>query len=335
MAVKPGVIQIWMARAFFLRRKLMESTKSLSTPTDFWRKYQAPLSEVVFVVVVMFWGVTFVFTRAALEVIGPFAYNTIRMLLGTIPLALIVGRGWQQVNRTYLWPSFLTGLVLFASYATQAYGMQFTTASKAGFLTGTNVVYVPILSALLLKRPPNRAAVGGVMLAFVGLYLISVEGGLSDLSFAPGDIWVALGGIGWALYIIVLARYSPHLNVLAYATLHVFIAALLSGVCWLLLEPLSVPVTSGALWLGVFTTGFLIIGLGTSAQTWITRLASPTHVGLIATLEPVFAALAGWWVGEPITSRIISGGVLIVAGMLLAELGPLLGQSRRYKRKEL
>lgn len=306
----------------------MESTKSLSTRTDLWREYEAPLSEVVFMVVVMFWGITFVFSRDALEVIGPFAYNTIRMLLGALTLALIVGRGWRQVNRTYMWPAFVTGLVLFASYATQSYGMQFTTASKAGFLTGTNVVYVPILSALLLKRPPNRAAVMGVILAFVGLYLISVEGGLSDLSLAPGDMWVALGGIGWALYIIVLARYSPHLNLLVYAALHVFIAAVMSGVCWLFLEPLAVPVSSGAVWLGVLTTGFLIIGVGTSVQTWITRLASPTHVGLIATLEPVFAALAGWWVGESITSRIISGGALIVLGMLLAELGPLLRQRR-------
>lgn len=306
----------------------MESTKSLSTRTDLWREYEAALSEVVFAVVVMFWGVTFVFSRDALEVIEPFAYNTIRMLLGAITLALIVGRGWRQVNRAYVWPAFVTGLVLFAAYATQSYGMQFTTASKAGFLTGTNVVYVPILSALLLKRPPNRAAVMGVILAFVGLYLISVEGGLSDLALAPGDMWVALGGIGWALYIIVLARYSPHLNVLAYAALHVFIAAVMSAVCWLLLEPLAVPLTSGTVWLGVLTTGFVIIGLGTSVQTWITRLASPTHVGLIATLEPVFAALAGWWVGEPITSRIIGGGVLIVLGMLLAELGPLLRQRR-------
>lgn len=306
----------------------MESTKSLSTSSNSWREYEAPLSEVVFVLVVMFWGVTFVFSRDALEVIGPFAYNTIRMLLGAITLALIVGRGWRLVNRTYAWPAFITGLVLFASYATQSYGMQFTTASKAGFLTGTNVVYVPILSALLLKRPPNRAAVMGVILAFVGLYLISVEGGLSDLSLAPGDIWVAIGGIGWALYIIVLARYSPHLNLLAYATLHVFIASVMSGVCWLFFEPLAVPITSGAVWLGVLTTGFLIIGVGTSVQTWITRLASPTHVGLIATLEPVFAALAGWWVGEPITSLVISGGVLIVLGMLLAELGPLLRQRR-------
>jgi drug/metabolite transporter (DMT)-like permease len=306
----------------------MEYPKALTSQTNFWRDYQAVFSEIIFVIVVMVWGITFIFTKDALHVIGPFAYNAIRMLMGAVTLALLVGRDWQLVNRAYWWPSLITGFVLFGSYAVQAYGMQFTTASKAGFLTGTNLVYVPILSAWLLRRAPSRTAVAGVLLAFVGLYLISFEGGLDGLIIAPGDFWVALGGVGWALYIIVLARYSPHLNVMVYAALHVFMAALMSGAVWLLVEPLTVPVTSAALWIGVFTTGFLILGLGTSVQTWVTRTASPTRVALIAALEPVFAAIGGWWVGEIITPRILLGGALIVAGMLLAELGHLLRQRR-------
>lgn len=306
----------------------MEYSKALTRQTNFWRDYQAFFSEIIFVLVVMVWGITFIFTKDALQVIGPFAYNTIRMMAGAVTLALLVGRNWQLVNRSYWWPSLITGFVLFGSYAVQAYGMQFTTASKAGFLTGTNLVYVPILSAWLLRRAPSRTAVIGVFLAFVGLYLISFESGLSGLAIAPGDFWVALGGVGWALYIIVLARYSPHLNVMVYAALHVLLAALMSGVCWLFSEPLTVPVTSLALWIGVFTTGFLILGLGTSVQTWVTRTASPTRVALIAALEPVFAAIGGWWVGEIITPRIFMGGALILAGMLLAELGHLLRQRR-------
>jgi drug/metabolite transporter (DMT)-like permease len=302
----------------------MEYPKALSPETPFWRNHQAFFSEIIFVIVVMVWGVTFIFSKDALQVIGPFAYNTIRMVGGAVILAVLGGRGWQDVDRSYVWPALLTGLVLFGSYAVQAYGMQFTTASKAGFLTGTNLVYVPILSAWLLRRAPSRTAVTGVILAFIGLYLISFESGLNGLTIAPGDFWVALGGVGWALYIIVLARYSPHLNVMAYAALHVLVAGLLSGICWLLVEPLVVPITSTALWIGVFTTGFLIIGLGTSVQTWVTRTASPTRVALIAALEPVFAALGGWWVGEIITPRIVTGGALILAGMLLAELGYLL-----------
>lgn len=300
----------------------MEYPKPLASQVRFWRHNQALLSEVVFIGVVAIWGITFVFTKNALEVVGPFAYNTIRMLLGAVTLAVLAGSDWHRVNRRYVWPSLITGLILFFSYAVQAYGQQFTTASKAGFLTGTNLVYVPILSALLLRRVPSLTAIGGVLLAFLGLFLLSFE--VNSLSLAPGDFWIALSGVGWAFYIIALARYSPHLNVMTYAALHVFIAALMSGLSWLFSEPLVVPFTSSALWLGVITTGFIIIGLGTSVQTWVTRLASPTRVALIAALEPVFAAVAGWYVGEAMTLRIMTGGTLIVTGMLLAELGHLL-----------
>jgi drug/metabolite transporter (DMT)-like permease len=302
----------------------MAQVKSLPAQAHIWRHHQGAMSEIVFVLIVLIWGVTFVFTKAALEVVGPFTYNTLRMLLGAITLAVLVGPEWRQVNRVYLWPAVVTGLVLFGSYSLQAYGQQFTTATKAGFLTGTNLVYVPIFSAWLLHRRPSRPAVMGVGLAFIGLFLLSFEGGLDSLALAPGDFWVALSGVGWALYIIVLARYSPHLNILAYSTLHVLVAALLSALAWLAFEPLTVPLYEPALWVGVFTTGFLIIGLGTSVQTWVVRYASPTRVALIAALEPVFAAMAGWWVGETLTRRVIAGGALIVMGMLVAELSHFL-----------
>ncbi len=300
----------------------MQYSKTFPARVSSWHNNQALLSEIVFVFVVAIWGISFIFSKSALEIIGPFAYNTLRMTLGAVTLAALVGRDWTKVDRTYLWPTLLTGFILFLSYATQAIGQQLTTASKAGFLTGTNVVYVPIFSALLLHRFPTKPALAGVILAFAGLLLLSFEPG--NFAFAPGDIWVALSGIGWAFYIIALAHYSPKLNVIAYASLHVFIAAAMSGFFWLLFEPLTVPLTSSALWVGVISTGFLIIGLGTGVQTWITRTASPTRVALIAALEPVFAAASGWWIAETITLQVIVGGALILMGMLTAELGHLL-----------
>ena len=275
----------------------MEYTKTLTPQANFWRNRQVLLGEITFVIVVAIWGITFVFSKNALQVVGPFAYNAIRMTLGAITLALLIGRDWRKVNRHYVWPSLVTGLILFLSYSTQSYGLQFTTASKAGFLTGTNLVYVPLFSAILLRRIPSWTAITGVILAFIGLYLLSIEESIDNLSLAPGDFWVALSGIGWGFYVIALANYSSRLNVMVYSALHVLIAALMSGLGWLFFEPLDVPVTSMALWVGVISTGVFILGLGTGVETWITRLVSPTRVALIAALEPVFAAVAGWWFG--------------------------------------
>jgi drug/metabolite transporter (DMT)-like permease len=263
---------------------------------------------------------TFVLSKNALAAVGPFTYNSLRMTLGAVTLAALTGRGWRAVKWADAEAVLVTGVVLFAAYAMQAYGQQFTTASKAGFLTGTNVAYVPLFSAWLLRRRPALGAILGVALAVGGLYLMS---GVDTLRMAPGDAWVALSGIGWALYIIALTRYSPRVHLLAFSSLHVALAAVLSGGMWLLIEPLAWPVTP-AVWWGVGVTGFLIIGLGTSVQTRVTRLVAPTRVALTTTLEPVFAAVAGLLVGEVLTGRIALGGVLILAGMLIAELGPQL-----------
>jgi drug/metabolite transporter (DMT)-like permease len=283
--------------------------------SELWQ--QPAAAEAIFVGVVALWGLTFVLSKNALAAVGPFAYNSLRMGLGTLILALLAGRGWRAVGRSYAGPVLVTGLVLFSAYALQSYGQQFTTASKAGFLTGTSVAYVPLFSALLLRRRPGRAALLGVALALAGLYLLS---GAVGLRLAPGDVWVALGGIGWALYIILLACYSPRVHLLAFSALHVALAGLLSAAVWVLAEPLVWP-RAPAVWWAIGITGALIIGLGTSVQTWVTCVAAPTRVALIATLEPVFAAVAGLLVGELLMGRTWLGGGLIVTGMLVAELG--------------
>ncbi len=281
---------------------------------------QPAAAETIFTGLVVVWGLTFVLSKNALTSIGPFAYNSLRMALGASILALLTGRGWRSVGRSYIEPVVVNGLVLFFAYALQAYGQQFTTASKAGFLTGTSVAYVPLFSALMLRRRPARSALLGVALALLGLYQLS---GLEALRLAAGDIWVALGGIGWALYIIVLTRYSSQVNLLAFSALHVGLAGLLSAGVWLVTEPLAWP-DAPVVWWAIGWTGLVIIGVGTSIQSWVTRLAAPTRVALITTLEPVFAAVGGALVGEILTPRMWLGGVLILMGMLIAELGPRL-----------
>ena len=86
----------------------MTNSQPNSTPTNPGQTHQIRMAEIAFVVVVFFWGITFVFSKAALDVVGPFAYNTMRMTLGTVTLALITGRAWRFVNQSYIWPAFVT-----------------------------------------------------------------------------------------------------------------------------------------------------------------------------------------------------------------------------------
>jgi drug/metabolite transporter (DMT)-like permease len=298
----------------------MENSRVISRRVGYWQINEAFLAELFFLAVVVFWGVTYVFTKNALAVTGPFSYNSMRMVLGALLLATLAGRSWHMLHRRYAIPVLLTGTVLFLSYSTQAYGQQFTTVSKAGFLTSTYLIYVPFLSALLLSQRPQRSTLMGVILAFFGLVFLSFEGSLSKFSLSAGDGWVAASGVGWALYFVLLARYAATLNILLFSTLHIAVAAALSSAGWFMLEPITIPVSSGTLWLGILTTGLLIIGLGTSIHTWISQMTSPARIALIATMEPVFAALAGWTTGEPLTARLLIGGSLIFYGMIFAEM---------------
>ena len=133
----------------------METSTEQTLHANFWRKHQTGSIELMFVLVVAFWGISFVLSKNALDVIGPFAYNTLRMSLATVILVLLVGRNWTSVNRAYVWPSILTGFTLFLAYASYTYGQQLTTATKAGFLSGTNVVFVAVPLLPLARKVPH------------------------------------------------------------------------------------------------------------------------------------------------------------------------------------
>lgn len=303
-------------------------TELVLTAGPWWRGRETRLAEIGFLMVVIVWGGSFVLTKEALRFTGPFAYNALRMSLGTVVIALLAGRQWRLVRWHYIAPVLLTGVVLFSGYALQSYGQQFTTASKAGFLTGTNVVYVPLFSALLLRRRPARYQLLGVFLAFVGMLVIAVDGDFSRLQLARGDIWVALSGLSWALYAILLSYYAQRVAVLPFAALHVATAALCSGLFWLYFE--LAPVWSApGLWIGVLTTGFLILGVGTSIHSQLLRRVAPTRAALIAAMEPLFAAVAGWLIGESITAAIVLGGLFIIFGIVLSEVGDVWVAQRR------
>jgi drug/metabolite transporter (DMT)-like permease len=284
----------------------------------------AIISEILFLGIVFIWGVTYVVSKNALQEIGPLAYNSLRMALGFLVLAGLAGGAWRRVDKSYLRPTAVTGITLFLAYTLQAYGQQSTTATKAAFLASTSLIYVPLLAALLLRQRPQKAVLAGVGLAFGGLVLLALPSGASmgELMPAPGDMLVALSGFFWALYAVLLARYSPHTAVLPFAALHVGLAAVLSGIGWLWLEPLHLPGQEAtAVWLGVFVTGSLILGLGTTAHTLVTRHASAARVALFTTLEPLFGAGAGWLVGEVINTAVVIGGTLILSGVGVAEWG--------------
>ncbi|MCS7220725.1 MAG: DMT family transporter [Anaerolineae bacterium] len=278
------------------------------------------------------WGATFVMVRDAVSTFPVFAFLAVRFVLATIALLPLAWRekadGW--LNRRLIAQGGLMGLALFAGYGFQTMGLRYTTPAKAGFITGLSVVLVPAASALLLRRPPTRAAAIGIALATGGMALLSLN---ADLSIGLGDLLVLACAVSFAGQIVLTAAFAPGQPTLHLTCVQIAMVALTSGAIALAGERPWPPMSGQVFFAAVFT-GVLATSFAFATQTAAQRFTSPTHTALIFSLEPVFAALFSFFlIGETLTGRAVAGCSLILAGMLTAELGDLIWQGLSPRRR--
>jgi len=295
------------------------------------------LADLGLLLVTAIWGATFVMVQQAVDSFPVFGFLTIRFglaLLSLVPFTVVrlirrrngTAGVRASINSHEVRAGVIIGLALFAGYAFQTYGLRLTTPAKAGFITGLSVVMVPLFSAILLHRPPERSATFGILLATGGLALMSLQG---DLSVMLGDLIVLACAVSFALHIIAVGSYSPRMDSLNLVTVQIGTVAILSLFASLILErpwPAVQPITiQAAAFTGVVATA-LAFGIQTVAQ----RFTTPTHTALIFSMEPVWAGLFSFWlIGEVLGSRALVGGALILAGMLAAELVPAMHAGQR------
>lgn len=264
------------------------------------------------------WGSTFVPCKIAAASLDLFLFNGLRFLVGAVLVLTITGRRIRSLSRREIGGGILVGLVLFAAAAFQQAGLSFTTAGKAGFITGLYVVLVPFLLTVVWRQWPGWAAWGASVLAAVGLFLLSAEG---RLVLAPGDSLVLLGAALYALHVILIGQMVRWADPLRLATVQ-FLA------CGLTNLPLGLTVGRASLiqlpsaWWAIVYTAVFSIGVGYTFQTIAQRHAPPTDAAVILSLEAVFAAVFGWLLlGEYLTFIQLVGCGLMLSGMLLAQLG--------------
>lgn len=275
------------------------------------------LADLALVLVTIIWGSTFVFVKDALTGFSPFAFIAGRFALGGLILLALFGWRLRRVTRAPIGAGTVIGLFLFAGYASQTVGLQYTSAAKAGFITGLSLVLVPLAAWVWLRQVPIRPALIGVGIALVGLALISFP---EDLSVNLGDLLVLGCAVAFALHIVSISRYAPRHDALTLAIVQVLVTALLGAVGMLLFEGIPRALPPQTLF-GILFTGVLATALVLAVQTTVQGFTSPTHAALIFTLEPVVAAVAAFLVaGEVLTVRALIGGALIVVAMLVAEL---------------
>jgi drug/metabolite transporter (DMT)-like permease len=273
--------------------------------------------ELALVAVTAVWGSTFVLVRDAVAQIPPFTFIAYRFLAAALLLAAIRPRLAATSQPGLLAAGAVAGLALFAGYGFQTVGLQYTTASNAGFITGLAVVLTPLFGAVLLRQPPGRWPVTGAVLAAAGLACLSLQ----RLEVRQGDALVLGCAVAFAAHILLLGRYAPRYP--SYPLAVVQLAAIgLLALAWAgVAGDLVVPSTA-EVWVALVITSVAASAGAFLIQTRAQREVSPTRTAVILTMEPVFAGLFGFLLaGERLTGRGWLGAGLILAGMLVAELG--------------
>ena len=270
------------------------------------------------------WGFAFVAQRASMEFVGPFTFNGIRFALGglvLIPWVLVLRR--KESNPRHVAPSHhlwiavgLAGIVLFVSANLQQVGLVYTTAGKAGFITGLYVVIVPLLG--LFRRHRVSAFVwAGCVLAATGMYLLSVVGAIS---ISLGDSLVLGSALGWAIHVHLVGWMALRMHPLRVAVWQFVICAALSLAVAVLTETIQLSAILEAGWMIAYA-GFLSVGVAYTLQVFGQQRIDPARAGIILSLEAVFAVIGGWTLlGETLSPQGLIGCALMLGGMMLAQI---------------
>jgi drug/metabolite transporter (DMT)-like permease len=276
------------------------------------------------------WGFTFTAVKQALGAADPFSFLAVRFALAAAVLLAVFPRRVFRVTARGAALAALIGVWLTLGYALQTTGLVYTTASKSAFITGLSVVLVPVLSLAISRVRPGLASVGAVALAAIGLYLLTASSVAQAGSVRPdgvnvGDLLTLGCAAGFALHIVTAERVAPRYDPVPLAFWQIVITAIVCGLIAAASPARRLDLTPWAL-SALIVTGVLATAVAFLVQMWAQRRTSATHVAVIFTAEPVFAALFSWLIQhEVLGPRGLLGGGLILCAVLVAQVGPRRG----------
>jgi drug/metabolite transporter (DMT)-like permease len=272
-----------------------------------------PLAALVAVTAV--WGLTFVQVKDAVELYPLFAFLAVRFAIASATLALPAAPRLRTMDRRGWTAGALLGLLLALGYALQTAGLERTTVSSAGFVTGLYVVFTPLFALVLFRIRSGRAAWLGIAIATAGLALLSGV----DPGSPAGDLLVLGGSAAYSLQIALLERYAPRYDPLAFTQVEMLAAFAGFAVVAVSLGQVEVP-AGATVWAALLVTGIFASALAFLVQTWAQRRTSATQTALAFAMEPVFAAFFGYTLaGDRLGPLGWLGCSAIMAGIVVAE----------------
>lgn len=272
----------------------------------------------------LIWGATFVVVKTGLDHASPFVFLAVRFTIAAALMALFRPKVIGKIEREEVFAGMRLAFFMFAGYCFQTAGLQYTTATNSGFVTGSSVVLVPLLLGVFWGRSLTRWIYGGAFAALVGLYFLTVPvEGLRYLN--RGDVLTFVAAGFYAVHIILVGEYSQEHSVSALSLIQVAGCAVMAwpltgfagAIRW---QPLRFE-WGWPLFLSILICAVFATAVAFTVQLWAQQYTSPGHAAILFALEPVFAVITSYLLlHERMSSRSMKGAGLVVAGILIAEL---------------
>ncbi|QQS35055.1 MAG: DMT family transporter [Ignavibacteriales bacterium] len=284
------------------------------------------------VLTTVIWGATFTIIKTALEDVSPMVFISMRFALASLILIPFIPKVFKNISKPTLIGGLILGLLYFIGFTIQTVGLNYTSATKSGFITGTFVVLTPLFQVMIERKAPGRGTMLGVVLVFIGLILLSSKGDSIIGIFTElgnnlniGDVLTFICAIFFALYIVYLDIVSKKFDYMPLVFIQVFLTAIGGFISIGLFAATGIEqirfTMNDNLIFAIAYTAILATVVTTILQTRFQKTVTPTKAAVIFSLEPIFAAIIAFIVlNERISNFGFIGCIFIFGGLLASEL---------------
>ncbi|MFN5310310.1 MAG: DMT family transporter [Candidatus Kapaibacterium sp.] len=302
-------------------------------------------ADILLLLIALIWAATFIVIKYALDDVPPFLFTGLRFLLASGVGLLLWGKYLRSLTVKDIQQGTILGIVFGIGFLLQTWGLQYTTIAKSSFITGSMVIFTPIVYYLIERRPVTLMQKIGVLVVTLGLWIFT------DPNFSSvnkGDIATLICAVLWGVYITLTDVYTANrediLEHSARLTLLQFISTcIISSIAYLLYEHTSmadfqqllhISFTAQDALIAICYTAFLGSVIATYIQTRWQRDSSPVKAALIFSLEPIIASILAYlYISEQFGWREFIGGSIVLLGVLMGEIGENVYNALKGKRK--
>lgn len=282
------------------------------------------LGNVLLLITAIIWGSAFVAQITGMDVLGPFTFSATRSLIATIFLGFLVMFLKDEMNTKtsdLIKGGLACGVFIFIASSLQQFGLLFTTAGKASFITTLYILIVPILALLIMKNKISLATWIAIILGAIGLYLLAIPNGAS-FSINKGDFVVFIGAFFWAVHILVIDYFTKKVNPVKLSFMQFAVMTILSAIVAMLFERETATLSNIMLsWKSIAYAGFFSSGIAYTLQMVGQKYTNPVLASLILSLESVFGALSGYlFLNEILSTKEFLGCVIVFVAIIIAQV---------------